>query len=277
MIADEINDKCFEDFRSFVHEITGITIDSKRSSMLVGRIRKRVTHLELASYEDYLKLIKRDKDEKVFFTDLITTNETYLYRTPRIWDFIEKEFLPSYSKKTVQIWSAAASTGDEAHTLGVVCQNFKAHNPGFDYRILGTDISPSVIGRAREGIYAGRAMNKIRELRSDLFHKYFKGNDDSGYQVIPSIKDKIRFEVMNLFESAKAGKKFDLILLRNVLIYFTKQDQEKVLENIHKAISPEGTLIIGESESLSRVNTEFESIGPLTYQLKSKKKNEGAA
>ena len=99
MITNEIDSKCFYAFIEFVHELTGITIDKDRSSMLVGRIRKRVHELGLEDYESYLLLVRFDKDEQSYFTNLITTNETYFYRTPRIWDFIERELLVSNTKK----------------------------------------------------------------------------------------------------------------------------------------------------------------------------------
>ena len=166
----------------------------------------------------------------------------------------------------LNIWSAASSTGDEAHTLGVVCQSFKDVNAGFEYRILGTDISSAVVEKAEKGIYVGTPVKRFRERREELFNKYMYGNDKDGYKVIPSIKNNIKFKTHNLFNPLKSNYKFDLILLRNVLIYFTKKDQEHVLANIHNSLSPKGYLIIGESESLGRIDTQFEFVSPLIYR-----------
>lgn len=280
MLDDTIDDKCFADYIDFVHKITGITIDKNRSSMLIGRIKKRVVELGMNDYESYLKHTKGNKEEELYFTNLITTNETYFYRTPRIWEFIENDFLPNYFKehsKQINIWSAASSTGDEGHTLGIVCQHFKESNQGFSYKILGTDISSSVVARATEGVYIGRPVRRFRDTREDLFSNYMVGDDEVGYKVIPSIKNNIRFKVHNLFDSLKENQQFDLILLRNVLIYFTKEDQEKVIENMYHMLSPHGYLIIGESESLNRINSNFESVSPLIYCPRRVAKNKDAA
>ena len=271
MIGNEIDNKCFHDYIDFIHKLTGITIDKDRSSMLVGRIRKRVCELGLGDYESYLEHVRFDKLEQSYFTNLITTNETYFYRTPRIWSFIEKDFLTAnfeHGSKFLNIWSAASSTGDEAHTLGVLCQKFKDTHSGFAYRILGTDISQKVVDKAKQGLYSGRSLKRFRELRPDLFKKYMEGSDENGYQVSAQIKQNIDFKVHNLFARLEGEDKYDLILLRNVLIYFTKKDQEKVLEKIYDKLSPRGYLIIGESESLNRIDTNFESVAPLIYRPK---------
>ncbi|MEO0335599.1 MAG: protein-glutamate O-methyltransferase CheR [Pseudomonadota bacterium] len=267
------------EFRTFVHKVTGITLDESRSSMLVGRIRKRVIELELKDYESYLQLVKSNRDEETRFTTLITTNETYFYRTPRVWDFIENEFLPKHfqdESKKVKIWSAAASTGDEAHTLGIVCEDFRSKNPAFGYSVLGTDISEKVINKANQGVYKGRPTQRFRDTRPDLFQKYMIGSDSEGFRVNPEIKFQIRFKIHNLFQALSGEQKFDLVLLRNVLIYFSKRDQELVLQNIRKVLSPKGYLIIGESESLNRLDTPFEPVKPLIYRPALKDEREAA-
>ena len=109
-------EKCFLECLALIHELTGITVATNRVSMVEGRLRKRVLLLKLESYEDYLKLVKQDKKEQVFFIDLVTTNETYFFRTPRIWDYLETKFLPEWfakhPKQVFTAWSAAASSGD---------------------------------------------------------------------------------------------------------------------------------------------------------------------
>jgi chemotaxis protein methyltransferase CheR len=268
MSEDNLSDECFEGFRDVIHKMTGITIDANRKTMLIGRIRKRVNELELASYDDYLSYLGSHRNEEKNFVNLITTNETYFYRTPRVWDFIEKEFLPNCKSGHVNIWSAASSTGDEAHTLGIVCQNYKDQKTGFSYSVTGTDISSSVVERAADGLYIGRPVQRFREAREDLFKKYMVGDDTDGFRVIPKIKSNIKFQTHNLFNSYKSNQKFDLVLLRNVLIYFTREDQEKVLKNIFNCLNPNGFLVIGESESLTRIDSDFVLISPFIYRPK---------
>lgn len=268
-----LSEKCLSDFIKLIHELTGITIAPNRSSMVEGRIRKRVFALKLANYEAYLKFVKEDKVEQVSFIDLITTNETYFYRTPRIWDYIEKKLLPawleSHPKAVFTAWSAAASSGEEAHTLGVLCQAFKEKHPSFLYQITGTDISNEMVGLCQLGHYSGRAIDSFKKTRPELFKKHLKHVEAETFEVSPEIKTRIKFQQHNLFKALPGKEKFDLVLIRNVLIYFKGSDQEKVISLIESKLAADGVMIIGESESLSHINTNFKSVEPLVYMQNS--------
>lgn len=268
--SEDISDTCFNQFLVLIHDITGITIRADRRIMLMGRLRSRMRKLDLDSYESYLDYLKKNKDENKLLTNAITTNETYFYRTPRIWDYISDDFLPDWhdrnSGQTLRIWSAASSTGEEAHTLGIVLQQFKENNLAFNYQILGTDIAPRVVEHASRGVYTGRSIERFREVKPELFSKYMTGDDEKGFSVVPKIRKQISFDVFNLFDSSGKQPKHDLVLLRNVLIYFTKIDQALVMANLHKRLAPRGIAIIGESETLNNLNTAFESVNPTIYR-----------
>ena len=133
---------------------------------------------------------------------------------------------------------------------------------------MGTDISSAVIEKAINGKYAGRSVKRFKEARWSLFQKYMIGSESIGYQVLPEIKKNIHFKEHNLLNVLSENQKFDLILLRNVLIYFSKIDKEKVLAKLCEKLSPNGYLIIGESESLNALNSNFESVFPLIYKFK---------
>lgn len=270
IMEDEIDQSCFEGFTQLTHQLTGITIKEERQTMLVGRLRKRLRALNLDSFQEYLEYARKNKEEHEHFVNQITTNETYFFRTPRVWEYIEQTFLPQWQEHRpapqLHVWSAASSTGEEAHTLGILLQKFKDGNRGFDYKIQGTDIDSSVVKRAAQGLYNGRSIERFRQARPECFERYMVGNDADGYKVVPDIKSRLQFTQFNLFDSPPATPKFDLVLLRNVLIYFTAQDQETVMSTVHQRIKPEGTAIIGESESLNSLNTNFESIAPTIYR-----------
>lgn len=266
----DISEACFNEFVSLVHDMTGITIRCNRRAMLVGRLRSRIRNLQLSSYESYLAYIKSHREEHDQFINVITTNETYFYRTPRIWEYVTKEFLPRWCEenpgRTLSVWSAAASTGEEAHTLGILLQQFKEHHPGFEYRVLGTDISPRVVDIAVKGVYKGRSIARFREAEKTIFTKYMTGDDEHGYSVLPEIKSRIQFNISNLFnENTKRGT-YDLILLRNVLIYFSKEEQKTVMSILHSQLVPQGIAIIGESETLKNIETDFEPVKPTVYR-----------
>lgn len=267
---DHMDEICFEKYLKIIHEFTGITISKSRKSMVQGRIRRRVVSLGLATYDDYYQFLVKTPDEKISFIDLITTNETYFYRTPRIWEYIADKYLPAWAEenpgKVFHAWSAAASSGEEANTLAILLHAYKEKNPGFDYHVLGTDISREMIECCRKGLYQGRSIESFCAKKPELFKKYMAGNTSGFFSVIPEIKNRIRFSEHNLFKRLNSPMDFDLILLRNVLIYFSQTDQEAALKLIHSKLADRGNLIIGESESLTYLKTGFRQIEPLIYR-----------
>jgi len=272
-----LSETCFNEFSRLIHKLTGITLSSNRTSMLEGRLRKRLTVLGLHSWEEYLEFVQRDKTEEVQFVDLVTTNETYFFRTPRVWDYIEKKFLPDWHAKhpgkPFFAWSAAASSGEEAHSLGILCQAFKEKNSSFQYQVTGTDISQEMISLCEKGHYSNKSIDSFRKTKPDLFAKYMKTIDGHIFQASSEIRSRLRFQTHNLFKSYSGKDRFDLVLIRNVLIYFKGPDQEKVLSLIALTLEKDGRLIIGESESLSHITTPFKHTEPLIYQLDSPPQN----
>lgn len=266
---EHIDESCFEKILELVHKLIGITIAKNKKSMVQGRLRKRIASLGLSTYEDYYQLVVNSNDEKSIFIDLLTTNETYFFRTPRIWKYVEEVYLPEWFRantgKTFQAWSAAASSGEEAHSLGIICQKFKERNPSFNYQIWGSDISRGMVSYCMKGEYQGKSVDSFKTSMPDVFQKYMKLNDEMKYEVLSEIKKKLSFFEHNLFNPLRNSINFDLILVRNVFIYFTAADQEKVLSKLWEKLDPKGVLIIGESESLASLNCNFRKIDNLIY------------
>lgn len=273
-MSDIINSKfgssCFQLYLDYIHEKTGITIGKSRKTMVASRVRKRARELEISDYNIYLDMVKSDIKEQTLFIDAITTHETYFYRTPEVWQYLSESFVPNYCReykqRDLKVWSAAASTGEEAYTIAIILSECKRVFPSLNFDILATDISDNVLKKAQSGIYSGHAIEKFRLTKPNLFKCYLKSNGKSQYRVIPELKSKVAFKTHNLFSFPQFEHKFDVIFLRNVLIYFNKEDQEKVLFNIHKCLSPQGILIIGESESLLHMSSSFEYLLPHIYK-----------
>lgn len=265
-----LSPETFQLYVSFIRDLTGISIGGNRINMVQGRFRKRIQELGYKNFESYLNFAKENATEKTIFIDLITTNETQFFRTPRIWAYLSETFLPHWysenRKKVFMAWSAAASSGEEAHSLGIICQQFKELNPDFTYQIVGTDISSEMIHLCQAGKYGDKSVNTFKTLKPESFVKFMRKIADDKYQIIPEIKSKIRFQQHNLFKPFIAKESFDLILLRNVLIYFNPTDQEKVLGLVENNLSEKGLLVIGESESLTHIKTAFQYIEPLVYK-----------
>ena len=279
-IQYEMDDACFARYQELVHELAGITIRAERKSMLVSRLRRRVRALNLEGFEEYLVYLGKNTVEHEHFVNQMTTNETYFFRTPRVWEYIEDTFLPEWLEghpnSRLEVWSAASSTGEEAHTLGILMQKFKDANAGFDYKIQGTDIDTNVVAKATIGLYNDRSIDRFRKARPVCFESYMVGNDTDGYRVLPDIKKRISFSSLNLFDANARTQKYDLVLVRNVLIYFAAPDQEKVMSTIRRNMHSEGIAVIGESESLNSLQTDFESIGHTLYKAKSRSQRKAA-
>lgn len=267
---ENLDDACFEKFIQLIHTLTGITIGKNRKTMVQGRLRKRVLALSLKNYEAYFDFVVKNDQEKRPFVDLVTTNETYFFRTPRIWNFIESQLIPEWVKnnpgKTFSSWSAAASTGEEAHSLGVLCQQFKDKNASFNYEISGSDISQRVIKICSEGTYQGRSIESFKKSMPLTFDRYMMKIDEETYSVSADIKKRIKFFEHNLFTPLNDKKTYNLILIRNVFIYFTPIDQKRVLDLILPKLSEGGILIIGESESISGMATGLVKVENLIYK-----------
>lgn len=260
----------FAKLRAIVHENTGITVAENRKSMMVSRLQRRLRDTGSPTFGSYISKLSSDPAEMQELTNRMTTNETYFYRTPRVWSHLREvtipEFLNAPGARQMKVWSAAASTGEEGHTIGVVLEDVRASNRGFEYSVLGTDISSRVIDIAKAGTYVGRPVARFRNEDPKLFEKYMVGNDTDGYAVTPDIKNRLTFKLHNLLKKLPSGGPFDVVFLRNVLIYFTPEDQEKILANIHAQMRPNATLIIGESETLKNLDCAFDMIAPLVYR-----------
>lgn len=257
-----------------VHRHTGISMNEKKWTMLQGRLRPRLRTLSLRCYRDYLALLENTPDEVRNFVNLVTTNETTFFRTPRVWDYFAQHYLPRWQAanpgRTFRMWSAAASSGEEPYSAAMICEEFRARHTSFQYQIHATDISSQVLAVAMAGNYAGRSIDGLRQQRPAMLAKYFVANS-GGFSVVPALRNHITFAEHNLYQRMARREAFDLVMLRNVLIYFETTDQERVLETVRHTLAPEGVLIVGESESLARLSTGYQFEQPLIYR------NQGAA
>ncbi len=266
----ELNSGIFNKLRAVIFQNTGITIADNRKGLLESRLRGRLREIDEVSFNGYLTRVGRDADEMQELINRVTTNETYCYRTPRVWDFFRNEFLAEFCAKkhprAMKAWSAAASSGEEAHTIGLICEDLRQDAPGFDYTVLGTDISSRVIKKAETGLYRGKSIARLKKEQPGLVETHMKGDDDAGYEVKPEIKRRLTFKLHNLIKRLPGNQSFDIVFLRNVLIYFSNSEQEQILWNVSRQMHPDAVLIIGESESLTRLECPFEQVAPLIYR-----------
>lgn len=265
----EMGDRQFAELREIIHANTGITIADGRKSLLLTRLRSRLREINEPDFKSYIARVGRDKAELQNLIDRVTTNKTYFYRTPRVWDHFTQVTVPDFLKgggRKMRVWSGAASTGDEAHTIGVVLEEVRRTTAGFDYAVVGTDVSARVLKTAETGVYPAKAVAAFQKDAPDLFRAHMVGDDAGGFKVRPEVKSRIKFKRHNLLEKLKGTGPFDAVFLRNVLIYFTNEDQETILRHVLDLMTPTGTLFIGESETINRLDTGFEPVEPLIYR-----------
>ena len=250
----------FDKFRALIYEKTGIHMRDGKQILVSNRLRKRVTLLRLASYEEYYALLtsgKQAEPEMPHFIDAVSTNETYFFREEKHFLALSRVILPELLKteKHVRIWSAGCSTGEEVYTLRIVADEASQAAGGADVQIVGTDISTTVIARAREGIYHERA---LRLVPAALLARCFVPAHDGAYQVRPELRGRVDFKVHNLFTDPAPADRINVIFCRNVMIYFDKKTQATLVDGIFaQAIHPEGYLFIGHSESISGFSKRF--------------------
>ncbi|MEQ8895994.1 MAG: protein-glutamate O-methyltransferase CheR [Roseovarius sp.] len=275
-----MSDGDFAKLRAIVYSQTGISIGDSRRSLLVTRLRPRLRDLGLPDYRAYITRLSKDPEERQELTNRVTTNETYFYRTPRVWTYFNDVFVPDFTgrvqNRPMRVWSAASSTGEEAYTTGVFLEEVRNRSERFDYAILGTDISSRVLDVATTGLYKGRPVARFRQEQPDLFDRHMTGSDEGGWKVGAKIKSRVRFRQHSLLTPLRNTAQFDAIFLRNVLIYFTAADQEAILKHARAVLHPDGVLFIGESESLKHIDTDFEQVEPIIYRPATRVKGAGA-
>jgi len=253
-----------------VRKHTGIAMTEKKSVLLQGRLRPRIRTLGLTGYKDYVEHVLAHAGEVQTFINLVTTNDTVFFRTPHVWDYFSNQFLPAWharhASQTLKIWSAAAASGEEAYSIAMLCEQFLLQHPDFQYQILGTDISTEMLTAAGLGLYGGRSVERLGLSHPLLKKTYFVQQGDT-LEVLPVLKRHLRFAEHNLLTCLPQRDQFDLIFLRNVLIYFDEINQQCVVEQVRKSMKDDARLVLGESETLGRIHTAYHYEIPMVYSI----------
>ena len=266
----ELNDDQVQPLLDTLRGFTGITIPVRKKTMVLFRLRKRFTELHHPTITEYLTTLRKDKREQQIFINLLTTNETSFFRTSRIWEFFQQEWLPAFhvpgASRQLRAWSAAASTGEEACSIAMSCIQFQLQHPSFRFQILATDVDTSVLATAESGIFRDSTVNRLKESQPVLFKRHFTPCESGFYEVDQSVRRSIRFAPHNLMHSPRAFMPQDVVFLRNVLIYFREEEQNTIINGIAEFMLPGSILILGESESLSSIAAPLEFVQPQIYR-----------
>ena len=277
-----------ESFKRFCRFITGelgIKMSEAKLPMLQSRLLRRLRHLQIASleeYQDYLFDSPAGEQERIHFINAVTTNKTDFFREPQHFDYLTQTALlnldPNKGKTAAgrqgdpagnwhfKLWCAGCSSGEEPYTLAMVLSEFAERRPGFEFSILGTDISTKVLDHAQQAVYDEE---RIEPVAISLRQKYLLRSKDSSrgqVRIAPELRRKINFQRLNFMDAEYPLKdKFDVIFFRNVMIYFDAPTQERVIHKMCRNLVPGGYLFVGHSESLAGLSLPVTCIGSAIY------------
>ncbi|AMK78490.1 MULTISPECIES: CheR family methyltransferase [Methylomonas] len=256
----------FERFRCLIYDHAGIALTPEKKVMVASRLAKRLDYYQLQSYGEYYQLAISPDYPHEFQTlvNILTTNETYFFREPKHFEFFQQQILKPWRGEQFRVWSAASSTGEEAYTLAMVL----AENLGMrNWEIFGSDLSTRVLEVARHGVYP---LDRLDQMDKRLLEKYcLKGvrSQEGFFRVESKLRSRVKFDQVNLMSILPPSLgKFEVIFLRNVLIYFDQDTKKQVVERLITALKPGGHFIISHSESLHRVTDQLQMIKPSIYR-----------
>lgn len=262
-----IGEREFQAIRAWIYERAGIHLSQQKKALVSGRLASRLRHYRLQDYGAYFDLIRDGTraDEVQLAVDLLTTNETHFFREPRHFDFLREQVLPHHpAGRPLRVWSAACSSGEEPYTIGMVLADALGDAP---WEVLATDLSQRMLARARGATYP---LARARGIpRAQLLAHCLKGigSDAGTFRVAGHVTSRVRFGQLNLNAPLPKGLgEFDVIFLRNVMIYFDMPTKQGVVDRLSRCLRPGGHLLVGHSESLGNLRTELTSLGPAIYR-----------
>lgn len=261
-----LNAPVFEKIRRLAYEKFGLNLTAAKQPLVAARLGKKLRELKVPSYEAYYDLVVADRtgESLIALIDALSTNHTSFLREASHFDFLMKSVVPVLRKRgSIDIWSAPCSTGEEPYSIAVTMLEQLGMPPKPGLRIRATDISTRALEVARQGAYTAE---RLGSMPMPLIRKYFKQTGPGSFQINPDVRRMIEFERGNLIEPMRANREFPIIFCRNVMIYFDKPTQERVVTNLTQFLEPGGYLLIGHSESLMGVHHGLDYVQPAIYR-----------
>lgn len=268
-----LNDSDFTKLSNFIYVNYGIKLPIFKKIMLQSRLASRLKINGMKSYAEYTKYVlsgDANESEIVNMIDLVSTNKTDFYREAAHFDFMKEVVLPNFivgdSPQPFKIWSSASSSGEEAYTIAMVISEFIENNRKIDFEILGTDISARILEKAKLGIYPIDRVDVIPISQKKKYLLRSKDQENPMVRIVPNLRAKARFQRLNLMDSSyNVPKDFDIIFCRNVLIYFDRETQEKVINKLCMHLKPGGYFFLGHSESISGIDVPLKLLKPTMF------------
>ena len=267
MSESAITDQEFKLFQQLIYKIAGISLSDSKKVLLVGRLQKRLRHYQLENFNQYYRLLSSDEHpgELQVIVDLLTTNETYFFREPKPFDFLRQHILRGWrGERPFRVWSAASSSGEEAYTIAMVLADTLASKA---WEIVGSDISTQVLDKARQGHYPMTRIDGIPRPFLSKFCRKGVRSQEGTFLINAELRARVNFLQVNLTQSVTADVGlFDVIFLRNVMIYFDNDTKRRVVSHLLPHLRPGGHFIIGHSETLNGIVTSLNQVSPTIYR-----------
>ena len=275
-VSRSLSPETFARLADFITGELGIKMPEQKATMVESRLLRRTRELGLASVEQYGRffLESRPDGERQHLINAITTNKTDFFREPAHFAYLTGKAIPSLlggkrrgAGSRLQVWSAGCSSGEEPYTLAMVLSEYAAVRPGFEFLILGTDVSTRVLDRARLGVYSE---SQVAPLPPELREKYVWRSrlpGDSRVRVAPSVRRAVSFHQLNFMEEDyHVRDRFDAIFFRNVMIYFDRPTQAAVIGKLCRNLAPGGYFFVGHSESMAGLDSQLEPVAAAVFR-----------
>lgn len=265
----------FDKLSRFIYKESGIKMPPVKKVMLQSRLQKRLRELNMTTFKEYIDFVF-SKDglnaEIIHMLDVVSTNKTDFFREPVHFDFLTSTVLPEFVRqrvgaRTIKVWSAGCSSGEEPYTLAIVMADFAEKNPGFDYSIVGTDISTQILQKAVDAVYKEE---RVSIIPLETKRKYFlksKDRTNPTVKVVADLRKRVRFGRLNFMDTYyDVPETFDAVFCRNVLIYFDRETQEKVINKLCDKLRPDGYFFLGHSESIMNMDVPLKQVKPTIFK-----------
>ncbi len=267
-----------EDFKrlsTFIFKEYGIKMPEVKRTMLQSRLHKRLRELNMTNYKDYVDFVfskEGQGNEVIHMIDVVSTNKTDFFREPVHFDFLHSHVLPELlngerPNRLIKLWSAGCSSGEEPYTLAMSISEYMLEHPGFDYSIFATDISSRILKSAVDAIYKD---NRVEMLPIQLKKRYLLKSKDRinpTVRIVPDLRRRVSFQRLNFMDNSyNVPENFDIIFCRNVLIYFDRETQEKVINKLCTKLKPDGFFFLGHSESITNFDVPLKQLKPTIFR-----------
>jgi chemotaxis protein methyltransferase CheR len=252
-----------------VYERSGISLHSGKRALVLSRLQKRLRTGGFRSFKTYLEHVERDQsgEEMTTLLDAIATNHTSFFREPQHFDFLKKRVLPAFAGGTpFKAWSAACSSGEEPVTIAITAMDALPDVAPQSVRVLATDLSTKALATASAGVYK---MERVANIPMDILRRHFQkglGDRAGTARVAPHVRGLIEYRQLNFLELTDLDERFDVIFCRNVMIYFDREMQQRVVSLLERHLVPHGYLFISHSESLNGTTHGLRWVAPAVYQ-----------